>query len=102
MCLPLVGSLMYGCHDQRNGLTTAGLLMEVADNPDRMRATSNELMDRLSLDRRGYRRSNSRTLITYLQVTRFLFSTDNAKLLAYAITDITREPVRDYGHGNLE
>ena len=33
MCLPLVGSLMYGCHDQRNGLTTAGLLMEVADNP---------------------------------------------------------------------
>ena len=76
--------------------------LRVADNPDRMRATSNELMDRLSLDRRGYRRSNSRTLITYLQVTRFLFSTDNAKLLAYAITDITREPVRDYGHGNLE
>jgi len=22
---------MYGCHDQKNGLTTAGLLMEVAD-----------------------------------------------------------------------
>jgi hypothetical protein len=34
MCLPLVGSLMYGCHDPKNGLTTAGLLMEVADDTD--------------------------------------------------------------------
>ena len=33
LCLPLVGSRLYEWHDQKKGLTRAGLLMEVADDP---------------------------------------------------------------------